>query len=535
MELTRRNLFRTAGAASATALSGAAVAGTGLAARAVAGPRAVTGRLTTLEKTFLIGKPDERGWRRVVIGPGEPHVVRAGLGAPAQAGRAQRRQPLLAFVQLSDVHIVDAQSPARAEFGEGASSSAYRPQEMLSAHVADAMVRRLNNIGTGPVSGAPLALAIQTGDNSDNSQYNEIRWNIDVLDGGTVRPDSGDLTRYEGVMDADPDFYDPYFWHPGGPPAGAKEDDPTRRLGFPAAPGLLDRARQPFDARGLAMPWYAVFGNHDQLVQGNVVQSSLQKARAIGDRKATTQGIRTVTPDPDRRLLSRAETVEQHFITTGLPVGHGFTEDNRTRGHGYYFFDQGPVRFVVMDSVNENGGQNGSLATSQFDWLQQTLAASTGHLVVVASHHTSWTMTNETVSATSEPRVLGPAVVEVLLAHPHVVAWVNGHTHDNVVRSHAREGGGGFWEINTASHIDWPQQSRLIELMDNDDGSLSIFCTMVDHAAKRRPRSYQNVLQLASLSRQLAANDWQLHTESRGKRNARNVELVMPMPALGVG
>ena len=28
------------------------------------------------------------------------------------------------------------------------------------------------------------------------------------------------------------------------------------------------------------------------------------------------------------------------------------------------------------------------------------------------------------------------------------------------------------------------------------------------------------------------ANDWQLHTESRGKRNARNVELLLPMPAL---
>ena len=330
-------------------------------------------------------------------------------------------------------------------------------------------------------------------------------------------------------MDADPDFYDPYFWHPDGPPRGKKEDTPTRRHGFPTIPGLLDVARQPFEASGLDMPWYAVFGNHDQLVQGNFVQTTGQKARAIGTSKPTTKGVRTVTADPDRRLLSRGEFVEEHFTTTGTPVGHGFTEDNRTQGHGYYSFDEGAVRFVVMDSVNEFGGQNGSLSLAQFTWLQETLAASTGHLVVVASHHTSWTMNNQT----GGDRIDGAAVTTELLAHPHVVAWVNGHTHDNKVRRHAREGG-GFWEINTASHIDWPQQSRLIELMDNQDGTLSIFCTMVDHAARRRVKSYDGVLKLASLSRQLSANDWQLHPESRGKRNARNVELLLPMPELVV-
>ena len=32
-----------------------------------------------------------------------------------------------------------------------------------------------------------------------------------------------------------------------------------------------------------------------------------------------------VTPDPDRRQLSRGEIVDEHFNTTGLPRGHGFT------------------------------------------------------------------------------------------------------------------------------------------------------------------------------------------------------------------
>ena len=79
-----------------------------------------------------------------------------------------------------------------------------------------------------------------------------------------------------------------------------------------------------------------------------------------------------------------------------------------------------------------------------------------------------------------------------LLRHENVIAWVNGHTHTNNIWAHKRAGGGGFWEINTASHIDWPQQSRLLEVTNNRDDTLSIFATMVDHGAplslRRRPR-----------------------------------------------
>ena len=526
MKLTRRDLFRTAGAAGAATAVGGAAAGTGLAAEAVAGTAP-----TTLDRTFLIGKPNRKGWSPVVRGPGEPHLVRTGLGQPAKSGRARRRTALLAFAQLSDVHIVDAQSPMRFEREEGVSSSAYRPQEVLTAQVAESMVRRINHVGAGPVSGAPLALAIQTGDNSDNSQYNEIRWNIDLLDGGEIVPDSGDLNRFEGVMDGDPDHYDPYFWHPGKPPAGAAQDIPTRKHGFPTLPRLLNACRQPFQATGLSMPWYAVFGNHDQLVQGNFPQLDLFRNTAVGDQKAYATTVRTVTADAKRRLLSRAETIEEHFTTTGLPVGHGFTEANRTSGVGYYTFDQGPIRFLVMDTVNENGGPDGSVGQSQFEWIAAQLAASAGMLVIASSHHTSWTMGNDRTTGGAEPRVLGPDLVELFLQHDNVIAWVNGHTHDNQIRAH-RSGTGGFWEINTASHVDWPQQARLIEVMDNEDGSLSIFCTMIDHQARRRQDSYESVMELASLSRLLSANDWQLHKGSRGRRNARNVELLVTAPAV---
>ena len=88
--------------------------------------------------------------------------------------------------------------------------------------------------------------------------------------------------------------------------------------------------------------------------------------------------------------------------------------------------------------------------------------------MVLASHHPSWTMVND-LTGDYDPgkRVLGKALVKELLKHDNVIAWVNGHTHRNKIRTHVRKKKvkgkrkvvGGFWEINTASHIDWPQQA----------------------------------------------------------------------------
>lgn len=534
MQISRRDLFR-----SAAAVGGAAALGGlgGLSAEAVAGtgPAARAARATTTRATVLLrGTPDPTtGWRPVVTGPGEKHLVRAGLGAGAQKGRARRRRPLLAFAQLSDVHIIDAQSPIRLEFGDVVSSSAYRPQEILSGQVADAMAREINAIGAGPVTGRKLAFAIQTGDNSDSTQYNEIRWNIDILDGGTVAVDSGDPTRYEGVMDQVPEYYDEVFWHPDGTPAGKVDDAPRASHGFPTIPGLLDAARAPFDAEGLAMPWYAAMGNHDGLIQGNWPITDAQNAQATGSIKKVKVGKgtveRPVTPDPDRRLLERVEWVQEHFTTTGLPEGHGFTAENVAKRTAYYTFDQGPhgkVRFVVLDTVSKFGDK-GALDPVQFQWLKKILDQSRRKLVVIASHHPL---------ASFEDTTLADRVARTLAASPNVIAWVNGHTHTNHIWAHPRkEKGkvvGGFWEINTASHIDWPQQSRLLEITDNKDGTVSIFATMVDHGGSLTFNGdLTDPVQLAGLSRELGANDWQEQSnQRRGARNSRNVELVAKAP-----
>jgi hypothetical protein len=68
---------------------------------------------------------------------------------------------------------------------------------------------------------------------------------------------------------------------------------------------------------------------------------------------------------------------------------------------------------------------------------------------------------------------------------------------------------GSWWEVTAPSLIDWPQQGRVVELISDGD-VLTIATTMLDHAGPARwSGSIEKVGHLASLSRELAANDWQ--------------------------
>jgi metallophosphoesterase (TIGR03767 family) len=520
---------------------------------------------TTLERTIDLGDVLRRGRRRAYRElrwcDGEPTVVREDLAA--------RRGPrgttsLLHLAHLTDLQIADVQSPGRLEFlhdhvGEPGFElliPMFRPQELLGVHAAEAVVATLEGVGPSPLSGAPLQAAVTTGDNVDNAQLDELGWYLRLLSGGTLDQRTGG-PRYEGPQDGT----DPRFWSP----EGSAPDRYRTEFGYPAAPGLLAAATAPFAATGLSVPWYTAYGNHDGLFQGRAAFDDALAAALVGARKPVAlppgpvPGIvsdalaflagpaRSVTPDPARRPVTRREFVDAHFGDGGAPDGHGFTDANRADGTAYYVADDLPgVRLVTLDTTNPFGAHDGSLDRAQLRWLEARLAevhsrhldaegrevdgGGEDRLVVLCSHHGADTLTNP-VGAETEDRVLAPEVLALLHRFGNVVLWLNGHVHRHAVRPHPGPAG-GFWEVTTAAVMDWPCQARLVEVLENPDGTLSVVCTVLDSAAPLRATGLDDVLDLAAWHRELAANDPTSvgGTAARGIATDRNVELVLPDP-----
>jgi metallophosphoesterase (TIGR03767 family) len=544
--------------------------------------------ILTVQRTLVPGdvlRPGiDRAYRALATAAGEPHTRRDDL-LPAFDGQSRTppgRRPLLAFAHATDLQLADVQSPARFEFCNRDVDDPrfdrlvpmHRPQEALIARATEAMVGTLNAIHEAPVTGVPVELVVTTGDAVDNAQWNEMRMFLGLFEGGAVRPGSGGA-RYEGVQSLAWD--DDSYWKPDGDTANGP-DAYRRRYGFPHAPGLLQQALADFTASGLRLPWLACFGNHEVLTAGVGLLTEAIRDQLVGAGKAAgpltdlgpgaildafirepaafLHGHRhPVTPDPGRRAVTRSEFVAGHFGALSSPHGHGFTETNRREGTAYYVHDVGAVRLICLDTTCRAGAADGCLDSDQFGWLREQLEASqsrylgpdgttvtTGQqdrLVVLFSHHGIDTLTNTRTPhhGPDGVRLVGaPQLLELLHRFDNVVAWVNGHQHRNrvVPRADLTKRSNGFWEVTTSSLMDWPCQTRVIELADNGDGTLSVLGTMVDHdgVVQPDPGAERTRGWLAGMHRELAGNEpWRGFGSGReGVPADRNVDLRLPAP-----
>jgi len=557
---------------------------------------------TTLDKTIAVAEGTDK-YKRLTYQPGWPLIVRQEL-VVASPGRTETRRTIVSFAHLTDMHITDAQSPARNPFARKSGidyRTDFRNQGLLTLQVGEAMVRKINSLTEGPATGAPLSFAISTGDNGDGRQVNELKNYVALLDGGRIAANSSGQ-GYIGVQDdfvlaGRDDIYDQY-WHPDRPPKGVPADRFKRDYDFPEYPGLLQAATTDFNATGLNVPWYSGNGNHDGTLvgyfrarapqnqlywnpigTGNIpdLGSQLFLDLPAGMSISAFEGClglptpecvakvfspdrvrRPVPANPDRAQYLTDDFLDLHFQSPPKPgpVGHGFTERNKKEKTLYYTFDIAPeIVGIMLDTVNVSGKDDGSIGSIQAKWLEDELrknssnyvatngeVVSTGNadkLVVLFSHHNLLTMGNDT-SLADDPdpvKILGDDLKNTILRYRNVVLWVNGHSHVNRIWSHksfdtTKDLRSAFWEINTASHIDYPQQSRVIELADNGDGTLSIFATLLDHMAPPQASDGPfDVLDMAAISRELSVNDPDFFpTVQIGGPGDRNVELLIEKP-----
>jgi len=410
----------------------------------------------------------------------------------------------LRFVHLTDVHIIDPESPARVVPIDGLLSGAWRPQEAYSAQILDATCREINRIHYSGFlkDKGPVDFVVVTGDIIENAQRNELRWFIDTMDGQWVAPDSGD------------------------------RDAPLRPGPAEDNPGL------PFKAAGLAkdIPWYTVVGNHDNLCVGNFAidrrsadpqewdaplsptvaqflglpgltppQDSLtptggQSLAALlaGDPERidpyTYQlnldevAVGAVPADPDRRFISKRRFIKELFDTASLPAGHGFDYTSTLTGLARYSVRPKwdvPIRLIVLDTAGPDAipgyvGASGALSRLEFEGFLKPefrAAREAGEYVIVATHYPSEYLTKPT----SLPCVTPAEFRDYLTAQSNILAHISGHVHyHEVIMRHGRY---SYPEIITGALIDYPQEARMLDVyFDEITKTFRIESTFLCHA-----------------------------------------------------
>jgi 3',5'-cyclic AMP phosphodiesterase CpdA len=365
--------------------------------------------------------------------------------------------------------------------------------------------------------------------------------------------------------------------------------DPARST-LNRAPGLPQLLRCSAGEAGcanlrLAMPYYAAFGNHDGTARGTL---------------ATEPGLQEISLLTGRHYLrAQHEFIDEFFETAAQPgpLGHGFNfveaarwNDGDGRNDGYYAFDAGGGRFrlIVLNTLidgtdprlpeplreirNPFALSDGTIEAGQFEWTRSELARAhdRGQLVVVFSHHPDLTFAEYGSFAPflpAEPAFVSAAALNAELAsYPNVLAWVAGHTHRHRIRAFKVEEGqghiagrpenelievscretpaarcGGFWQIETASLIDFPQEQRLLEIVDNGDGTGTIRARVLQHdlenpkrLAERDDRCQFYLSDPAAVQQAISDADIATLCKQGGTRDGepadRNVDLMFRMP-----
>jgi metallophosphoesterase (TIGR03768 family) len=422
-------------------------------------------------------------------------IMPAGYDSAAVTNTAR----LLNFFAITDIHISDKESPAQCiYFGyKGGNSSAYSAIKLYTTHVLDAAVQTVNALHQQK----PFDFGISLGDDCDNTQYNELRWFIDVIDGKVITPSSGNHAGADTI-----DYQKPYKAAGLDPAISWYQTLGNHDHFWMGSWPVNDYARQTYIGEpimNLASPLTSLDGRGYYMgaIDGRTPYGDIMGVGAVTDFAAPPK---VIAADPDRRSLLRNEWIGEFLKTSSSPVGHGFSQANAGKGFACYSFEPKstvPIKVIVLDDTqtddNPNLGQAyamGYLDQQRFDWLSGELdkGQAEGKLMIIAAHIPIGVGISPLQPATSIWSPISPISLDILVAKlhtcPNLILWVSGHRHCNAVTSFKSPDAShpelGFWEIESSSLRDYPQQFRMYDIVRNTDNTISIITTDVDPAVR---------------------------------------------------
>ena len=387
-------------------------------------------------------------------------MLRADLAEPVEAPAVE---PLLTVAHLSDLHVCDHQSPARIEFLDRWADpdspilehlgevGTYRAQELMTAQVVDACVRAVNAVERGPVFGA--ASRPRDRHRRQHRQLPGQRAGL-VPRAARRRPGPAGLGRPVPRTRASPttSVADERFWHPSSARAGPSR---ARRTASRRCPACSMRSASRSTRPDCDMPWLAVHGNHDQLLQGTVPGTGPLAAVAVGNRKAydlpdgwtpedalellaglaacdpsrsrVSWGRRMRDVTPTRPAASHPQGVRRPAPGGRRPAGRATASGLATRPTTGT--TSAGCSLLVLDTVDEYGGWEGSLDRPQLDWLAAELTAGRRGAALRRAGQPS-PARDDGQRHRGPDRVLGAEVQALVTWHPCVVLWLAGHTHE---------------------------------------------------------------------------------------------------------
>ena len=435
------------------------------------------------------------------------------------------------FFTISDIHIVDKEAPNQFIYLQEESPFAhnnvpiYSPVMMCTTQVLDAAVQTINALHKTNA----FDFGISLGDCANSTSYKELRWYIDVIDGKVITPSSGDNLG-AGTIDyqmpykaAGLDKSIPWYQAIGNHDKfflGSFPVDADPSLGLRKSYladtvwNVPDILVPTISADNLAGFYPALFNMENLKIftptyyQG--VFNGLSPYGQIIDEGplSSFSSAPVIAADANRYSLTNSEWIQEFFNTTTTPVGHGFNlvEAGQDSDFACYSFlpkSNIPLKVIVLDDVQsplDGSGDihgHGYLDANRWAWLQKELSdgQANNQLMIIAAHipigvmdigsGMEWWQNEYNTAPAYQNAVDLQGLVSTLQNTTNLLMWVAGHRHLNTVKAFvssdpANAPEQGFWQVETSSLKDFPQQLRTFEIYLNSDYTVSIVTTNVD-------------------------------------------------------